>query len=332
MPTIESVIAAQRQRIAAREEPVYRALRRAYSQAIDRLAADLDAVTARIDAALAAGEPVGPSWLAREARYQRLLSQADIEFQRFGGEGARIIQAGTRLAATAGASDALTLLDAGGLRIGTANLPTVATERLVASFAPESPLTKVFRRYSLEAVDVIQQRLVEAVTGGLGPRAVAGQIARDLGSPGQRARLLSLVRNEMMRSYRGGTAATYQQVSHLLDGVVWIAALSPRTCKGCLGMHLSEHPVGYVMATHSQCRCTVVAKVTGSRVPLPPSGGQWLADQPVSVQRDVLGAAYDGFKRGKINLSDFIQVRHSDDWGDSVTERSVRDVLGRVTG
>lgn len=325
MTLIETVIAQQRQRIVAREEPVYTALRRAYGNAIDRLTADLDAVTARIEQAIAAGESVGPSWLARESRYQRLLAQADIEFRRFGGESARIIQAGTRLAATAGASDALTLLDAGGLRIGTANLPTVATERLVASFAPDSPLRGVISRYSVEGRAVIEQRLVEAVTGGLGPRAVADQIARDLDTPGQRARLLALTRTEMMRSYRGGTSATYQGVAHLLDGVRWISARG-RTCLACLALDGMVFPVDYVMESHVACRCTTIPVVAGAPDPGSETGAEWLAKQPEDTQRAMLGSAYDGYRSGDVALADFVGVRNDPRWGRSVYQRSGSDV------
>lgn len=335
MPTIEATIAAQRQRIAAREEPIYAALRRAYGQAIERLATDLAAVTTRIEEAIAAGEPVGEAWLLREARYQRLLTQAEGQFTRFGGEAQRIIQVGSRLAATAGATDAATLLDAAGLRIGTANLPTVATERLVASFAPESPLTAVLKRYGAEGRAVIEQRLIEAVTGGLGPRQVAGQIARDLDSPGQRARLLALTRTEMMRSFRGGTSATYQGVAHLLDGVRWIAAKSPRTCLACISLDGTLFPVDYVMESHTSCRCTTVSEVSGSSIPPPETGADWLARQPEATQRTMLGSAYDGYRSGDVALADFVGVRDDPRWGRSLHQRSNREVLtdpgGRYT-
>ncbi len=327
---LERIIARQRRDIARRESPIYRALRTAYRTAITRLDADLLAATTRIEQAIAAGEPVNEAWLQREGRYRRLLAQADVEFVRFGGDARDILTQGTRAAALAGASDAATLLDAVGVRVASANLPVAATERLVASFSPESPLTGVLRRYGSEAVATIERRLVEAVTGGLGPRSVARQIARDLDSPLQRARLLSLVRNETLRSYRGGLTEQYQSVAHLLNGVIWICTLSPRTCKACLGHHLSEHPVGYIMESHSNCRCSLIANVHNSTVALPPSGDEWLASQPIAVRREVLGTAFDAYESGDITLADFVGRRTDPQWGTSISERSNRDVLGRA--
>lgn len=331
MPTIEAVIGTQRQRIAAREEPVYRAMRRSYSQAIKRLTADLDALTQRIEQAIEAGESVGQSWLMREGRYQRLLEQADAQFARFGGEAQRIVLVGTRLAASAGAADAATLLNVMGL--GTANLPTVATERLVASFGPESPLTAVLNRYGVQGRAVIEQRLTEAVTGGLSPQAVAGQIAADLDSPGQRARILALTRTELMRSYRGGTAERYQQVAHLLDGVRWIAAKSSITCLACLSLDGTTYSIENQPDTqHACCRCTTVPLVAGVPDPAIETGAEWLSRQPEDVQRKMLGTAYDAYRSGGVALRDFVGGRSDPRWGRSVYQRSGRDVLANPKG
>lgn len=333
MPSIETIIARQRRDIARRESPIYRALREAYRHAIARLDTDLLAVTTRIEQAIAAGEPVGPSWLAREARYQRLLEQADVEYVRFGGEARGILTQGTRAAAVAGAEDAATLLGTMGVRVASANLPTVATERLVASFAPDSPLNGVLASYGTNGRRVIEQRLTEAVTGGLSPREVAREIAADLGSPGPRARLLALTRTELMRSYRGGTAERYQQVAHLLDGVRWLAAKSSRTCLACLSLDGTTYSIENQPDTqHSCCRCTTVPLVTGAPDPAIETGAEWLARQPDDVQREMMGTAYDAYRSGGVALRDFVGTRNDPRWGRSVYQRSGRDVLTNPGG
>lgn len=330
MPTLEAVIARKRRDIARRESPIFRAMRTAYGQAITRLDTDLLAVTARIEQAIAGGEPVSEAWLQREGRYRRLLAQADAEFVRFGGDARDILTQGTRAAALAGASDAAKLLDAVGVRVASANLPTAATERLIASFSPESPLSRVIARYGSEAVATIERRLVETVTGGLGPRSVARQISVDLDSPLQRARLLALTRTELMRSYRGGLSDQYQGVAHLLQGVRWLATKSTRTCLACLAMDGRIYPVEDTpYHFHVCCRCTFIPVLRDQHVASPETGAAWFDRQSQTAQREMLGdEGFAAYHRGELTLGQLIGYRHSPQWGTSVQQKSVRETIG----
>jgi hypothetical protein len=58
------------------------------------------------------------------------------------------------------------------------------------------------------------------------------------------------------------------------------------------------------------------------------SGADWLDEQDAATQRQVFGgnAAYNAWKAGDADLSDFAQTRKSREWGDSIQVASLKSM------
>ena len=57
------------------------------------------------------------------------------------------------------------------------------------------------------------------------------------------------------------------------------------------------------------------------------TGAAWLARQGEEIQRKILGAKYQGWKDGQFVLQDIVKHTHSDDWGASIQEKPLRELV-----
>jgi hypothetical protein len=103
------------------------------------------------------------------------------------------------------------------------------------------------------------------------------------------------------------------------------------------------------MESHVNCRCTPVPVTKGWDEILGPlgidtssmddssvtddfqSGSDWLDSQDESVQQSVLGnTGYDAWKNNDdVTLMDFVGRSSNPEWGDSIYQRSVKQILAR---
>jgi len=101
-------------------------------------------------------------------------------------------------------------------------------------------------------------------------------------------------------------------------------------------MHGTEHKLNERMAEHVNGRCAMIPITktwaelgyTGISEPnIPPEDGEQIFKrQPEAIQRQVLGEGhYQLWKDGKASLRDFVGIRHSAEWGDSVYIRPLSD-------
>jgi SPP1 gp7 family putative phage head morphogenesis protein len=214
---------------------------------------------------------------------------------------------------------------------------------LVGATRAGSPLHTLFHGFGQEAAEKAVQALVSGVTMGDNPRTIAPRVQQALNI--SRARALTIARTEMMRCYRTAAIDTYRANSDVCDGWVWSAQLDAVTCISCILMNGTEHGLYEDLDGHPNCRCAKSPKTKSWDAILGPlgissddipdtrpvyqSGESWFLDQDEATQRKILGnAKYDALQNGDFELSDIIGHSHSDDWGHSIYEKSLKDLVG----
>ncbi len=174
-----------------------------------------------------------------------------------------------------------------------------------------------------EATEAMRRRLVQGVAAGRNPRDTARLIVRDVQDAfdGGLARAQVIARTETIDAYRAGAKAHHEANSDVLQGWVWLAKLSERTCPSCVVMHGTEHDLNEPgPLDHQQGRCSRMPLVKPELVPGTPtpkveSGPEWLARQPEGVQRSVLGPRrYEAWKAGDYPASRWAVRRESAAW------------------
>ena len=174
-----------------------------------------------------------------------------------------------------------------------------------------------------EATEAMRRRLVQGVAAGRNPRDTARLIVRDVQDAfdGGLARAQVIARTETIDAYRAGAKAHHEANSDVLQGWVWLAKLSERTCPSCVVMHGTEHDLNEPgPLDHQQGRCSRMPLVKPELVPGTPtpkveSGAEWLARQPEGVQRSVLGPRrYEAWKAGDYPASRWAVRRESEAW------------------
>jgi len=332
-----------RQALIARDAAAARRMVESYAQVHQRAQRDLDAIVARIAARRAEGLEFSPSWLYRQERYQILRRESLREIQRFNAI-AEVEIRGLQSSALRDALEAAQELTSRQLRQGG---PPGGAARIMSTFAaPDlealesqigflgdgSPLRRVLLRHGAATVDSAGVELVAGLVRGLGPREVAQALTRTLGTGLSKSLLIA--RTEMMRSHRQASDASFGANADVLDGWRWSAALSDRTCSACLALDGQVFPIGTVFGSHPACRCTMIpipkswrdlgfSDAPDARSPLP-TGADWLAAQPESVQHRILGArGLEAYQSGEMNLRDFVGYRKTRAWGETRYARSV---------
>ena len=346
MSEITAASDALRKRLRRQEATTLRAVATLHREAVAALRRDLLAVTARITEAATAGETVSEAWLYREARYRTLVAQADATYARFAQAAGRTIVT-AQIDVVAAAQDdvrQLVLASVGPAPAGAvlpfSVLPQGALLELAGTLSPGSPLRVLLDGYGQRVAAVIEQELIGGIASGRNPRDVARRIISQVGS-GERARLLTTARTEMLRSHREAMRRTMQANSRIVNGWRWSAARDTRTCLACLALDGRVFKLERPMPAHPSCRCSLLPVTASWRdlgydvpdLPPPETGRVWFDRQAVAVQRSMLGErAYAAYSEGDLDLAAFVGYRFSRQWGPSVTQRPVGQVLGTVRG
>lgn len=222
-----------------------------------------------------------------------------------------------------------------GVVLPISTLSEAQVAEIVATLS-RGPLARLLDGFGRVAAAKARQDLLLGVALGEHPSKVARRLRRSLNVTQNRAYLIA--RTEQLRAYRSATQQFYQNNKHVVETWVWSASLSPRTCAACWALHGQEFDTDSPMTPHPACRCSMVPKtktwaelgfpnVTESR-PTFESGEDVFNRQPASVQRAVLGpTAYDAYKNGEVQLTNFIHVDHSREWGTSYRRGSLTDAM-----
>lgn len=338
MSDLSEAIARNRRRIEELEAPAVAQMESLYRNAIDDLRADLHGVTQLIDQARLDGVNVNPDWLRRQARYERLIDQAQTAFERFARDGGDVVGELDVASYQEGAAAALDLADAVGIDtdIFGGDINVEALEHVAAAFGPDSPLNASLDFYGVHGREVIENELFSGMARGLGGDEIVRNIRGELDSPFSLSRLHSLVRTEAMNAYRDATTSVYQEMGDVLESLQWSAARSPLTCLACLAMDGQTFPVDDPPDKfHVRCRCVLspypadmdqeVLEALGEIG----TGAEWFAQQPAATQQAMIGnrQAWEAYDRGDLTLDDFLGERDDGLWGTSVYQKSGRRVL-----
>lgn len=307
----------------------------AYGDVYRSLSGELDALTARLDAARRAGEPVTPAQLYQEGRLQKLRAQALGQLTVAETRAVPIVRQAIQEARTQAAASAASMVEAvqpPGALASTIQLPTPAIGQAVAFTSPATPLANLFAAIAPMGAAAIERAIVTGVASGAHPRVVARQIAKEIG--GNAVRAMTISRTEIMRAHRAGAIETYGQHPTTIRGWVWVAGLGARTCPSCWAQNGTEHPIDEPMASHPRCRCVAAplsAKWSDLGIDLPepapvPYGPDLFARSSPDLQRRVLGdAKYEAYRRGDVRLEDFVARRDSPTWGASTSEAGLTE-------
>lgn len=330
----------QRQQLLAGDEVAIRLLAKAYARVARSIKASLREITRRIATALADGKPVHPNWLWRQQRWEALLLQVTNEMQQFGAEAQRIVVTHQHAAGVMGLQHAKVRLDAvSSPGISFQQLPREAVDMIVAQLQARAPAGALLMDIASTVRNGIAQEMYDAMVGqittgmavGRNPRDIAKRIYRQVGDrvdnlSYRRAEVIA--RTETMRTYRAAQLANFRANADVVEGWVWVAALSVYTCPACLAKHLSFHPLSEDMSSHPACRCTAMPMVRDD-APVQPTGDQWLREQdrvnPARV-RKIMGSQerYDLWRSGKVSTADLGTTVPNPVWGPSEQTTALR--------
>ena len=339
MPTIYDVAADFRAALVARDAAAAARIVEAYGLAYRRIERDLAAITARIAAAQAAGEPLGVSWAFQQMRLTNLRATVASEIRRFAVVVADEVLASQATNVRVAVAEARTLAM---LAVEETTPGLVATfldpdprslESLVGFLSDGSPLRDLLDELPAHAVRSVEGALVEAVSTGRNPRETALRMRRALGGNVNRA--LTIARTESLRAYRETTRETYAANGDVVRGWVWHSARDSRTCSVCWAMHGSEFENREPLGSHPNCRCALVPKtatweelgVEGlpDTTPRVEPGPAAFARLPKTTQKRILGPGkFALYEAGEIDLPDLVRKTDDPRWGPSRSERPLR--------
>lgn len=323
-----------------RERDAVLRLTRAYGDIWKRLKGDLDANLARMEAARAASEPVGPSWVWTDMRLRALLAQVEAEIARWAKSAAGVAEELQREGVMAGLGEVGAQLQAqlpAGV-VGTFDrLSRGAVEDLVGFGGDGGPLARLFDELGPLARLEMTRALVAGLGAGENPRKVAADLARKaMGVP--LARGLTIARTEMLRAYREAGHRMALANQDVLRGWRWAAALSLRTCGSCVAMHGTWHRLDERLEDHPNGRCSAIYEtkpwselgfegVPDTRPELPDAEA-WLRGLSEADQARVLGNQGAALWRtGQVALHEFTERRDNAVWGAMRTLKPVSRIL-----
>lgn len=331
--------------LLARDRAAASDLINAYGRAWQRISLELARVNQAITARRDAGEQVSASWLLQQERYRSLQAQAETEiskFAEFADQKTRQEQAAAVQSAQEHA-EALSRLALGepptGVYVQWNRLPARALEQMVGFFSDGSPLREHFDRLAAGTAAKVRNVLTGGLAAGLNPRVTASALKETLG--GNLVSAMRTARTETLRSYREASLESYRQNEDLVEGWVWVASLSGRTCAMCIAMHGTFHPAAETFGSHVCCRCTpvphtkgweeILGRKTGIREtrPVVESGEGWFRRQNQDVQEEILGPGkLAAYRQGHVTLADLVGFREDPRWGPVRWERNIQDGAG----
>lgn len=260
----------QREAILAGERAASSQLVEAFGGMWQRIRREIDDLLEKRAAAEAKGEVIGPEWLWKQNRLDALLSQVERELRIYAEFASPLVTNAQGEAVDMALWHSEELVRAATRQVGIAvnwnNLPLDSLRSLIGFTSNGSPLRRMFDSLGPEISALIRDGLIQGVTLGWNPERIAGQLrayfARGL------TQALTVCRTEVMRAYREGTQASYQENDDILTGWVWNAACTPRTCAMCWAMHGTQHPFTERLDDHPNGRCFPAGTLVSGPTPV----------------------------------------------------------------
>lgn len=266
------------------------------------------------------------SWLYERDRLQSLLTQVQFELLVNADVANAVITSSQLDAIELAQSSFLEQVRVSGYQATLDRLPREAFEDLVGFLDSGSPLQSILRTLGNEMASYMQDALMASVASGVNPQTLSAMIRKKGGT--HLARLITISRTETMRAYRESSLRSYQAHPDVVGGWMWRSALTTRTCPVCWAMHGTEHTTQERMASHPNCRCTMLPLVRGFPPYKTATGEQAFRGLMVEEQRRILGdAKYNLWRQGKIQLSDLVDEGSSRLWGPFRKEKPLSQIL-----
>lgn len=306
-----------------------------------------------MSAAQDAGEPVNLTWLAQEGRLQQLLTTIDQAASGYGQTAADTIGDAQSAAVDLGSQAAQDLLQATvppGMSYTFGVPPQGALDAMASALDEGSPLSGLLLdSFGADAAATAQQALFAGVALGQSAAQIASMLTEATDMSAQRAEVIA--RTEVQRAYRDAQMANYRANSDVVNGWMWSADFSDRTCGACIAMDGTIHTLDEDLDDHINGRCSALPVTnsyasilgqlgmtaddlpiagltdTSARYWTGQKGADWFASQSDAFQARILGPAkFAALQHGDITLSDLVGIRRSEQWGDSIYEKSLREL------
>lgn len=285
----------------------------------------------------AAGEPITASMLYRQARYNRLILQAQAQIASYHdvaigmieqGQVETIGQANTLAGELASAS-------AGEVVAGFDRLNPEAVQQISALLRNRyPPLLRILEREHGGVAELVGRHLIAGAARGENPRKITRRIIRDGLSQVPNHTLL-VARDQIVRANRETGRQAYLQ-SGRIKQYRRVAARNDRTCIACIVMDGTIYEVNELMELHPQDRCSMLPIVAGFRDPYDRLGSarDWFDQQPAGTQQRIMGRQLHRIwqKRGKngVDWQDLVTIRDNSTWGKSAVPTSARAIRSRL--
>jgi hypothetical protein len=328
-PQVIQAIEAQRAQLLAHESQTMRDMARRWLGVEDALKADMLDLALYLDELKAKGEVITTARLMQMERYQTLIAEARFQHEQYARWVADQTASDQRMLLAQGVTDAQGLIVAAGLDAKIRNLVfdhinTSAVEYMIGFASDGTPLYDLLRASYPEAVVKLTDSLIQGLATGKGPRWTAAQMAQDMA--GNLDRALTIARTEQLRALRTGNQTQMQQ-SNVVGGYIRRAQRSGNVCAACLALDGTEYPTNEDFASHPNCACFLQPKLTYGKTPSFPTGQEWLATQPESVQRQILGAGkFQLYQDGQLDWSQVAQVKDDPTWGPTIAQGTLAQV------
>lgn len=258
--------------IARSERETVQAIRRYLEESHRRLQQQLRTLYSD-----AASETRTAGRVFREARARALLAQLDtaLESIRLGSPGTgvpKVMRDVITLGQTEGPAQVAELVS----RLDTGALGIAADVNFAAIEAQTANSVARLTRYSNEAVEKINQAVIDGLARGKGARQVAREVrAAVIGQPGVRGGLAfqaeTIARTELISSLE--SAREEAMTTAGIEYALWQATDSDRTCRWCAARDGNVYKLSdLIIPAHPRCRCL--------SVPVRP---EWLRDGTIDV-------------------------------------------------
>lgn len=328
--------------VRARDDAAAARLVASYAEIRARLDARHKALLREIARRRLSGAEVDALLVLQHSWAAQLLAESDRELIGWARDAGDAITAEQRKAVEAATRDQtkLAYLSAqpapDGVTLQFRRLPKEAIAELVGTLADGSPLADLLDSYGKAMGAASRSALVNGLAQGLNPREIARHMRASM--DGDAVRALTVARTESLRAYRESSRRWMAANDDIIGSWVWWSALDKRTCVLCYAQHGTRHPLDEPMATHPNCRCTMLpatktwaelgfGSVPGDSALTVEAGADKFAELPRDKQRAILGPGkYALYQQGEIELADLVERTSHPRWGPGLRERALRDL------
>lgn len=325
---LQRAITGYRQSLLTLDDAALTALQESYQPSRVRLLNTVTELTAQIGN----GQKLTTTEAMELGRARELLRLVDVEAGRIAKLTGEIVPSAQAEAVEQAIARARTLTIAQGVDARAASrvaarwttINTNAVADLVGSLSDGSPLSSWIERVVPDSVQTVKDTLLDGVTRGIHPEALAKRLSAATDLPLERA--MTMARTETLRAYRSAGLESMRQNADILSGWTWSAAHGPRTCNACLALSGRDFPLTVAfMASHVRCRCSPLPRLKDdSLLPSLQTGEEWFNAQPREWQRERFPVGLRGdFDAGRVGIQDMASLRHDDVWGDSYQVSSI---------